>query len=123
MKRPSGGWANAGQAKLASEYEIRYGHDLLRAESSGWPPYVAVTTPSAYRTAKPYLAREPAGVGHVGLLDYGQLQAITDSLPDDAELVVGLGGGRTLDTSKYVALKKQLPLILVPPSSPLPPMI
>ena len=74
MKRPSGGWGNAGQAKPASEYEVRYGHGLLQAESSGWPPYVAVTTPSAYRTAKPYLAREPAGVGQVGLLDYGQLQ-------------------------------------------------
>ena len=114
MKKPRGGWDNSGQAKPASGYDIRYGHGLLSEESSGWPSYLAVTTPSAYRTAKPYLAKEPAGVGHVDLLDYGQLQAITDSLPDDAELVVGLGGGRAIDASKYVALKKQLPLILAP---------
>ena len=42
------------------------------------------------------------------------LQALSDSLPADAELVVGFGGGRALDASKYVALTKDLPLILVP---------
>ena len=31
-----------------------------------------------------------------------------------ANLVVGLGGGRALDASKYIALATELPLVLVP---------
>ena len=42
------------------------------------------------------------------------LQALSDAFPAAADLVVGLGGGRALDASKYVALTKDLPLILVP---------
>jgi glycerol dehydrogenase-like iron-containing ADH family enzyme len=48
------------------------------------------------------------------MLDWTHLEEVTNSLPDDAELVVGLGGGTALDASKYVALRKNLPLKLVP---------
>lgn len=114
MKRRRGGWDQGELSKPASEYDIRYGHGLLKAESEGWPRYIVVTTPTAYRTARPYLAAEPAGVGYVDLLDFGQLQELADGLPDEAEAVIGLGGGRALDASKYVALRKDLPLIMVP---------
>ena len=114
MKSPHGAWSNTEQAKPASQYDIRYGHGLLRAETSTWPRYIVVSTPSALRAAEPHMSRKPAGVEYVGLLDWGQLQEITDSLTSDADLVVGLGGGRALDAAKYVALSKQLPIILVP---------
>ena len=108
------GWNNGGQARPASEIDIRYDHGLLKRESSKWPRYVAVTTPSAYSTAQPYLSREPAGVAHAAWLDWDHLQSLCDGLPNGAEMVVGLGGGRALDASKYVALTKGLPLVLVP---------
>ena len=60
------------------------------------------------------LTREPAGVAYVDWLDRTHLQQKSDSLPDAADLVIGLGGGRALDASKFVAIDKQLPLILVP---------
>ena len=102
------------QARLARDVDIRYGNGLLKAESAGWPRYVAVSTPTAWRVAQPYLAQPPAGVGIVDYLDWGHLEDTAASLPDDAELVVGIGGGVPLDASKYVALRKGLPLILVP---------
>jgi len=115
MPENSRGWAcPPGKARPASEVEIRLGRDLLIRESSTWPPYLAVTTPSAYRTAQPYLGREPAAVAHAGLLDWAALRELSDSLPDDAGLVVALGGGRALDAAKYVSIAKDLPLILVP---------
>ena len=114
MNRRRGGWRGADQAKRAAEYEISYGHGLVRRHSSDWPDYAAVTTPSAYLSAERYLAKRPTGVGYVDLLDFGQLQAITDSLPDGVEMVVGIGGGRAIDASKYVALKMELPLLIVP---------
>lgn len=114
MSTRRGGWTGSADARPASAYDIRYGHGLLRDESSRWPAYVVVSTPSAYRTATPYLARPPAGVGYVELLDFGQLEDLSKGMPSGAELVVGLGGGRAIDASKYVALRMGLPLVLVP---------
>ena len=102
------------QPRLARDVDMRYGHGLLQAESAKWPRYVAVSTPTAWRVAQPYIAQPPAGVGIVDMLDWAHLEDTSNSLPDDAELVVGIGGGVPLDASKYVALRKELPLILVP---------
>lgn len=108
------GWTGAKQAKPASDLDIRFGHGLLESESSGWPSYLAVTTPSAYKAAHASLAREPEGVGYVRWLDRKHLQEVTDSMPGGTELVVGIGGGTALDASKFVALSLGLPLIVVP---------
>ena len=102
------------QARLARDVDIRYGNGLLKAESAKWPRYVVVSTPTAWKVAQLYIAKPPAGVGIVDYLDWGHLEDTSNSLPDDAEVVVGIGGGVPLDASKYVALRKGLPLILVP---------
>lgn len=108
------GWTGGTDFRPAREVEIKYGHGLLRSESAGWPRYVVVTTPTAWKTAQPYLSERPAGVGIVNMLDWDHLEETTNALPDDVELVVGMGGGTALDASKYVALRKDLPLRLVP---------
>ncbi|MDE2822191.1 MAG: iron-containing alcohol dehydrogenase, partial [Chloroflexota bacterium] len=56
----------------------------------------------------------PETVGYPAKMDFGYLKQFTEGLPDDVELVVGIGGGLVLDVSKYVALTKQLPLVLIP---------
>ncbi len=114
MSRETRGWTGADRAKPAEEVDIRYGRGLLKRESSQWPRYAAVTTPTAYATAGPYLGRQPAAVGYVDLLDWGQLKSLSERLDVDADLVIGLGAGRALDASKYAALALDLPLILVP---------
>ena len=114
MNKPGRGWDGASRSKPAAEYDIRYGSRLLKNESARWPRYVVVSTPSAYRTAQPYLSQEPAGVAYVAWLDSTHQQEASNSLPDDAELVVGIGGGRALDASKFVAVDKDLPLVMVP---------
>ncbi len=114
MGKPRGGFTGGPQAKPASELDIRLGHGLLQSENSEWPRYLVVTTPSAYEAAKSHLAREPAAHGLARSLDWAHLGEVADALPDDAELVIGLGAGTALDASKYVALAKGLPVILVP---------
>ena len=108
------GWTGGNRFRPAREVEIRYGHDLLRNESADWPRYVVVTTPTAWKTAQPYLSKQPAETGIVHMLDWDHLEETSNTLPDDVELVVGMGGGTALDASKYVALRKDLPLRLVP---------
>src|SRR5438105_15771936 len=114
MTRSRRGWTNPSQRKQAADVEIRYGHGLLKRESAAWPRHLVVSTPSAYKTARPFLTGEPAAVGLADLMDFQFLKRLSDGLPDDAELVVGLGGGRALDASKYVARWKDLPLLSVP---------
>ena len=45
MSRETRGWTGADRAKPAEEVDIRYGHGLLKRESSRWPGYVLVSTP------------------------------------------------------------------------------
>jgi len=60
------------------------------------------------------MAKPPSGVGLLEWLDWDHMDEVTGSLPDDADLLVGVGGGVALDGAKYIALKKDLPLVLVP---------
>ena len=113
-KRRRGGWSGDDKAKQPGDYTIRYGHGLLKEESAQWPRYIAVTSPSALQAAGPYLSQEPSATGFVRSLEWAFMEELTDSIGEDAELVVGLGGGRVLDVSKFVALKKELPLVIVP---------
>lgn len=110
----SRGWSNSGQAKPAAELDIRFGHQLLSNESASWPRYLAITSPTAYRTAEPYLATTPTEIAYIRSLDSSYLQQVADGLPNDAELVIGLGGGQALDAAKHMAVAKDLPLIQVP---------
>ena len=114
QRRPRGAWNGFDQMTPASEYDIRYGNHLVRSTSSQWPRYVAVTSPTAYRMTEPHLTRSPVTVEYPEAMDFGYLKRFTDQLPDDLELVVGIGGGLVLDAAKYVALSKQLPIVLIP---------
>lgn len=101
-------------SRPAREVDVRYGSGLVLRESVGWPPYLAVATQTPWRVVQPYLGRRPVGTGIVRYLDWDHLEAVCRCLPGDADLVVGIGGGVSLDASKYVALRKDLPLVLVP---------
>lgn len=108
------GWDHGSRAKPGAEIEIRFGSELLKRESGDWPRYGIVTTASAIEAARPSLARDPEGVVYADWLDSQHQRDLAEQLPDDIELVVGLGGGRALDNSKYAAIYKDKPLILVP---------
>ena len=102
------------EARLARDYDIRFGHGLLKAESAKWGKYVVITTPSAWEATKDELDHEPAGIGINVWLDRTHLIEVSDSLPDDIDLVVGMGAGRALDHAKLVADRKGKPLVQVP---------
>ena len=114
MNKSNRGWNDTGRAKSAAEIDIRCATGLLESDSGEWPAYGIVSSPSAFAAAEPYLGRRPEGVAYAEWLDKPHLQELSRKLSDDIELLIGLGGGTALDASKFVALEKDLPLILVP---------
>ena len=114
MARGGRGWNMSSQRKPAIEYDIRLERGLFEKASADWPAYGVVTTPSAYEVVKGRLAREPEEVVFAEWLDSGHQQELSDRMPAGIELVLGLGGGKALDASKFVALDRDAELILAP---------
>ena len=114
MSKLGRSWTNGNNFRPARDVEIKYGKDLIKNESNKWPNYIVVTTKTSGKDFNDFSSVNPSGIGVVNMLDWDHLEQVTNSLPDDAELVVGVGGGTALDASKYVALRKKLPLRLVP---------
>lgn len=57
---------------------------------------------------------EPFHRIEAGSVELAHLRQLAAAVPSDAEVVVGLGGGSSLDTAKYVAEATGLPLIQIP---------
>jgi glycerol-1-phosphate dehydrogenase [NAD(P)+] len=112
--RPGRGTSHSSRARPADRTPISYGSDLLATTSRGWARFLLVTSPRAYAAVRGRLAARPAGIAHVDSLEVRYLERTTTSLPSDADLVVGAGGGQVIDAAKYVAAMKQVPLIQVP---------
>ena len=108
------GWTHGERFRPAREVEIIYGHNLVKSASSDWPSYLAVSGNTAWNLVEKYVSKAPEGVGIVTQLDWAHLEEVTSRLPDNADMVIGIGGGTALDAAKYVALRKDLPLRLVP---------
>lgn len=115
MDIPHGGWSGGqSQATPASQYDIRYGMNLLNEESSYWPPYFVITSPTAFKATKSLLSKAPIGYHFTNTLDWNHLENISSDVSKDTKLIVAIGGGIVLDAAKYVSLKTSTPLILVP---------
>lgn len=100
--------------KPSRDYDIMFGHGILKKTSAEWPPFIAITTPTSWKAATPFLAKAPKAVSNAKWLDRTYLDEMVNQLPDDAKIVIGVGGGRPLDAAKVVAYRKRLPLVMVP---------
>src|ERR1700736_1431678 len=89
------------------------GRDIVGVLSDEWSRYAVVTTPTPWRELRQSLRHQPDQVLCVGNLEITHLDALA-SAADGIDLVVGLGSGRAMDAAKYVALKRNARLILVP---------
>jgi glycerol dehydrogenase-like iron-containing ADH family enzyme len=73
-----------------------------------------LTQPEVWKIAQAQFAEfEPLHVVFLRSLERDELAALEQELPETG-VVAGLGGGQALDTAKYLAWKRERPLLLAP---------
>lgn len=73
-----------------------------------------LTQPEVWQIGRAQFAEfEPLRVVFLRSLEQDELAKLARELPETG-VVVGLGGGQAMDTAKYVAWKRQRPLVLAP---------
>ncbi len=76
--------------------------------------YIILTQPEAWEAAREQFSGvDGSRVIYLRSMEYEQLMAMESALPSTG-MVVGIGGGQALDAAKYVAWRRQLPLVLAP---------
>ncbi len=100
--------------ELAKRPDVLVGHSILEeAVLDGSGPYVLLTQPEPLANVPRAVMDQATAVVMVTSLDEAVLERLALEVTD-VERVVGIGGGMTMDTAKYVAWKRGLSLVLAP---------
>lgn len=91
---------------------LRMGAGSLKGIGREIGSFIAVTSESAWRAARPLLG-PPETIVMVDSMEQRVLDGILQSLPA-CQTLLGIGGGRALDAAKYFAWKRVCRLVSVP---------
>lgn len=101
---------------MASTFQTIYGRNLV-AELPNFAhrPYLVVTMEELWERFAAAFDHGLCGPVFASSMEVEKLEATLAALPE-AACVIGIGGGRAVDTAKYFAWRKRLPLFQVPTS-------
>jgi glycerol-1-phosphate dehydrogenase [NAD(P)+] len=100
--------------ELAKRPDLRVGHAILEEVVLGLPgSYALITQPDPLAQVAASVTQRAATTYLVTSLEEADLERVARELPD-VEHVVGVGGGMTMDTAKFIAWKRGIPLVLAP---------
>lgn len=94
--------------------QVVYGSNLIEKATDTEGRYAVVSMGIPWRMVKDKVSREPEKVVFVPNMHQRTLEGIERLIPDDLEMVLGIGGGSSHDCAKFIAMKKNLRLIQVP---------
>jgi len=99
----------------AMAVRVEVGRGLVPAILAPLPgPWILITQAEPLAALPPGLVARAAAVFEVDSLARADLEALVAKVPAGVATVVGLGGGMALDAAKWVAWRRDLPLILAP---------
>ncbi len=93
--------------------EVEYGYDLIPGITDTDEEYAVITMEIPWGLVKDKVARPPKHVAFVENMRFETLKALERAVPP-VDLVLGIGGGSSHDSAKYVAIKKGARLLQVP---------
>ncbi|MBO8127509.1 MAG: iron-containing alcohol dehydrogenase [Firmicutes bacterium] len=93
--------------------EIRYGEGAVEGVGDSLGTYVAVSMDVPWKIVSPKLGKQPEKVFLITNVEEEEVNKVLAETPD-VDAIVGIGGGQAIDVAKYVAWKKNLPLINIP---------
>ena len=100
--------------ELAKRPDLRVGHGLIDDIVIGLPgPFALISQPEPLAHVSDTVKRRAATTVMATALDEAYLARTAESLPE-VDHLVGIGGGVTMDVTKYIAWKTGTPLVLVP---------
>jgi glycerol-1-phosphate dehydrogenase [NAD(P)+] len=100
--------------ELAKRPELLVGHAILEEAVLAQPgSYVLLSQPEPLAEVPRTVVDRAREVVMVTSLDEAALVRLARDVPD-VDRVLGIGGGMTMDSAKYVAWKRALPLVLAP---------
>lgn len=92
--------------------EVIYGNNLI-PEVTKRGKYAVATMEIPWNLVKEDVVTVPQKVVFVASMDSETVESLEKEIPP-VEFVIGLGGGSSHDMAKYIALKRQIPLIQIP---------
>jgi glycerol-1-phosphate dehydrogenase [NAD(P)+] len=99
----------------ATAVRVEVGHGLVPATLAALRgPWLLVTQAEPLAALPPDLVARATAVVAIDSLARADLEALVARIPAEVATVVGLGGGMALDAAKWVAWRRDLPLILAP---------
>lgn len=101
---------------LGHQFTTIFGRNLLaELPNIAHRPYLVVTMPDLWEKFRQHFDEYLAGVYLVRSIEGETLEADLAQLPN-CNSIIGLGGGQAIDTAKYFAWLKRLPLFQAPTS-------
>ncbi len=97
----------------ASNPRLTVGHGVLESAFQELGSFAVATQPEPWALVEPALRARAAHTWLVNGMELESLAAVEATLPR-VEAVVGLGGGASIDAAKYVAWRRNIPVMTIP---------
>ena len=93
---------------------VHYGRGLISEATRTKEKYIVATMEIPWNIVKEKIVSPPAQVIYVSDMHKETLERIESQVSNDIDMVLGVGGGSSHDTAKYLALKKNARLVQFP---------
>ena len=92
--------------------KVTYGRNLISEITDTDESYAVITMDIPWDLARESVTKPPAHVSFVQDMHLKSLEILEAEVPD-VDLVIGLGGGSSHDSAKYIAIKKNARLVSI----------